>query len=77
MSDSLADMEARRASVQSQISPTWSTCALAPLPEPVAVVAIRIVTAIGLDDSGHGPYYRLTRKVKGKTVTQSFSILAA
>ena len=25
------------------------------------------------DDPGHGPYYRLTRKVDGKTVTQTFS----
>lgn len=24
-------------------------------------------------DAGHGPYYRLTRKVKGKTVTATFS----
>src|SRR5258708_242823 len=24
-------------------------------------------------DPGHGPYYRLTRKVKGKTVTETFS----
>ena len=25
------------------------------------------------DDPGHGPYYRLTRKVQGKTVTETFS----
>jgi hypothetical protein len=25
------------------------------------------------NDPGHGPYYRLTRKVKGKTVTETFS----
>src|SRR5262249_47669934 len=25
------------------------------------------------DDSGHGPFYRLTRKVDGKTVTETFS----
>ncbi len=24
-------------------------------------------------DPGHGPYYRLTRKVKGKTVTETFA----
>ena len=24
-------------------------------------------------DAGHGPYYRLTRKVDGKTVTETFS----
>ena len=28
-------------------------------------------------DPGHGPFYRLTRKVDGKTVTESFSIPAA
>jgi hypothetical protein len=27
----------------------------------------------GAGDPGHGPYYRLTRKVKGKTVTETFS----
>src|SRR5712691_7138421 len=25
------------------------------------------------NDPGHGPYYRLTRKVEGKTVTETFS----
>jgi hypothetical protein len=25
------------------------------------------------NDPGHGPYYRLTRKVKGKTLTETFS----
>src|SRR6516225_2006613 len=29
------------------------------------------------DDPGHGPFYRLTRKVDGKTVTETFSIPAA
>ena len=29
------------------------------------------------DDPGHGPFYRLTRKVNGKTVTETFSIPAA
>jgi len=29
------------------------------------------------DDPGHGPYYRLTRKVEGKTVTETFSSSAA
>lgn len=31
----------------------------------------------GANDPGHGPYYRLTRKVKGKTVTETFSTEAA
>lgn len=29
------------------------------------------------NDPGHGPYYRLTRKVQGKTVTETFSSEAA
>ena len=29
------------------------------------------------DDPGHGPFYRLTRKVDGKTVTETFSTPAA
>jgi hypothetical protein len=29
------------------------------------------------DDPGHGPFYRLTRKVEGKTVTETFSTPAA
>lgn len=28
-------------------------------------------------DPGHGPYYRLTRKVNGKTITETFSSAAA
>lgn len=28
-------------------------------------------------DAGHGPYYRLTRKVNGKTVTETFASPAA
>lgn len=28
-------------------------------------------------DPGHGPYYRLTRKVNGKTVTETFSSAAS
>ena len=29
------------------------------------------------DDPGHGPFYRLTRKIGGKTVTETFSTPAA
>jgi hypothetical protein len=31
----------------------------------------------GKNDPGHGPFYRLTRKVDGKTVTETFAIPAA
>jgi hypothetical protein len=29
------------------------------------------------DDPGHGPFYRLTRKINGKTVTETFATPAA
>jgi uncharacterized protein DUF6788 len=29
------------------------------------------------DDAGHGPHFRLTRRVKGKTVTETFNSAAA
>jgi hypothetical protein len=35
------------------------------------VIVSRLVTQAG--DPGHGPYYRLTRKVNGKTFTETFS----
>jgi hypothetical protein len=31
----------------------------------------------GAGDPGHGPYYRLTRKVDGKTITQTFATPAS
>ena len=72
MRDSLVDLESRRAAVQLQIaqlgdmrsgsiSGTRGRCGN---PNCHCHEA---------GDSGHGPYYRLTRKVKGKTVTETFS----
>jgi hypothetical protein len=72
MSESLADLEARRAAVQTQI---------------VQLGDMRSGSITGTrgrcgnpschchqnGDPGHGPYYRLTRKVNGKTVTETFS----
>ena len=71
MSDSLADLEDRRATVQMQIAHLGdmrsgsisSTGGLCGNPNCHCHRA---------DDPGHGPYYRLTRKVKGKTVTEMF-----
>jgi len=72
MSDSLADLEARRAAVQLQIA-------------HLGDMRSGSITGTGgrcgnpnchchqTDDPGHGPYYRLTRKVNGKTVTETFS----
>src|ERR1700686_4874871 len=72
MPDTLADLEARRAAVQMQIA-------------QLGDMRSGSITGTGgrcgnpnchchrAGDSGHGPYYRLTRKVKGKTVTETFS----
>jgi hypothetical protein len=72
MSDSLTDLEARRAAVQMQIS-------------QLGDMRTGSITGTGgrcgnpnchchrAGDPGHGPYYRLTRKVNGKTVTETLS----
>src|SRR6266852_1331366 len=72
MPDSLADLEARRAAVQRQIA-------------QLGDMRAGSITGTGgrcgnpnchchqAGDPGHGPYYRLTRKVKGKTITTTFS----
>src|ERR1022692_1421150 len=72
MPDSLVDLEKRRSAVQVQmaqlgdmragsITGTGGTCGNSNCHchKP--------------GDPGHGPYYRLTRKVNGKTVTEMFS----
>ena len=71
MPDSLADLESRRAVVQLQIS-------------QLGDMRSGSITGTGgrcgnpnchchrAGDPGHGPYYRLTRKVNGKTVTETF-----
>jgi hypothetical protein len=75
MADSLNDLEGRRADVQAQIA-------------QLGDMRSGSITATGgrcgyanchchsAGDQGHGPYYRLTRKVDGKTVTETFSSLA-
>jgi hypothetical protein len=76
MPDSLADLESRRAVVQLQIS-------------QLGDMRSGSITGTGgrcgnpnchchlAGDPGHGPYYRLTRKVNGKTVTETFSSTAS
>jgi len=71
MTDSLADLEGRRASVQAQIA-------------QLGDMRSGSITGTGgrcgnpnchchrAGDPGHGPYSRLTRKVDGKTVTETF-----
>jgi hypothetical protein len=72
MPDSLVDLEGRRASIQVQIA-------------RLGDMRSGSVTGTGgrcgnpnchchrAGDPGHGPYYRLTRKVEGKTVTETLS----
>jgi hypothetical protein len=76
MSEPLVELEARRAAVQLQIA-------------QLGDMRSGSITATGgrcgnsnchchrAGDPGHGPYYRLTRKVEGKTVTETFSSAAS
>lgn len=76
MPDSLVDLESRRAAVQLQIG-------------QLGDMRSGSITGTGgrcgnpnchchrAGDPGHGPYYRLTRKVDGKTVTETFSSAAS
>jgi hypothetical protein len=71
MPDSLVDLESRRTAVQSQIA-------------QLGDMRSGSITGTGgrcgnpkchchrTGDPGHGPYSRLTRKVNGKTVTETF-----
>ena len=72
MSDALVELERRRAVIQSQIAvlgdmwsgsitPTGGRCG-----NPKCHCHRE-------GDVGHGPYYRLTRKVDGKSTTETFS----
>lgn len=76
MSDSLPELETQRSTIQRQSSRLGD------------MRAGSITTTGGRcgnprchchekDDPGHGPFYRLTRKVDGKTVTETFSTAAA
>jgi hypothetical protein len=76
MPDSLSDLENRRAAIQSQVA-------------QLGDMRAGSITGTGgrcgnpnchcrrPGDPGHGPYYRLTRKVDGETVTETFSSPAA
>ena len=76
MPDSLSVLEMQRATIQRQIAQLGD------------MRAGSITTTGGRcgnprchchekDDPGHGPFYRLTRKINAKTVTETFSIPAA
>ena len=76
MPDALVDLESRRAAVQLQIA-------------QLGDLRSGSITGTGgrcgnpnchchrAGDPGHGPYYRLTRKVNGKTVTETFPSAAS
>jgi hypothetical protein len=76
MTDALSALEAQRAQTQFQIS-------------RLGDMRSGSVTSTGgrcgnpgchchrPDDPGHGPFYRLTRKVNGKSVTETFSTASA
>lgn len=76
MSDPLPALESQRTTIQRQIS-------------QLGDLRAGSVTTTGgrcgnsrcrcheQDDPGHGPFYRLTRKIGGKTVTETFSTPAA
>jgi hypothetical protein len=76
MPDSLPTLEARRAALKQQISELGDMRA-----GSITTTGGRCGNprchCHGKDDPGHGPFYRLTRKVDGKTVTETFSTPAA
>ena len=76
MPESLVELEDRRATVQAQIAQLGDM-----RPGSITGTGGRCGNP-GCHchkdgDAGHGPYYRLTRKVKGKTVTETFSSAAS
>src|SRR5258707_14952073 len=72
MSDSIVDLESRRAAVQSQIAQLGDMRS-GSIPATGGLCGNPNFHCHGAADPGHGPYYRLTRKVKGKTATETFS----
>src|SRR5205814_10522951 len=76
MRDSLVDLESRRAAVQSQIAQLGDMRS-GSITGTSGRCGNPTCHCHNTDDPGHGPYYRLTRKVKGKTVTETFSSQAS
>src|SRR6266446_1990536 len=72
MPNSLVDLEGRRAAVQSQIA-RLGDMRSGSITETGGRCGNPNCHCHRTDDPGHGPYFRLTRKVKGKTVTETFS----
>lgn len=72
MPDSLPALEAQRAMIQQQISQLGDMRAGSVTPTGGRCGNPRC-HCHEKDDPGHGPFYRLTRKVDGKTVTETLS----
>jgi hypothetical protein len=72
MPDSLVDLESRRAAVQLQIAQLGDMRS-GSITETGGRCGNPNCHCHRAGDASHGPYYRLTRKLKGKTVTETFS----
>ena len=71
MPDSLLDLESRRAAIQSQIA-QLGDMRTGSITETGGHCGNPNCHCHRANDPGHGPYYRLTRKVNGKTFTETF-----
>jgi hypothetical protein len=72
MPDSLTDLERRRVAVQSQIAELGDMRS-GSITQTGGTCGNPNCHCHRPGDPGHGPYYRLTRKVNGKTVTEMLS----
>lgn len=72
MSVTLAELESRRVAVQSELTQLGDMRA-GSVSETGGRCGNPNCHCHQPGDAGHGPYYRLTRKVDGKTITQTFS----
>jgi hypothetical protein len=76
MPDSLGALEDRRAAIQSQISQLGDMRS-GSITGTGGRCGNPNCHCHGAGDPGHGPYYRLTHKVDGKTITQTFATPAS
>src|SRR5436309_15906104 len=76
MPESLLDLESRRAAVKLQFAQLGDLRS-GSITETGGRCGNPNCHCHQAGDPGHGPYYRLTRKVNGKTVTETFSSPAA
>ena len=76
MPDSLTELETRRAAIRSQVAQVGDMRA-GSITSTGGRCGHRNCHCHRSGDPGHGPFYRLTRKVEGKTVTETFSSPAA